>query len=94
MLYLQNLLVIICLLLLLVICVSYYFIIQNIDQNKTIYYDLMLPALNQMKLVLKNIIKMENNDKLKGIDIKSRTCYYFYDIIKSEDFDFYNILID
>ena len=31
-----NLLVIICLLLLAIICVSYYFIIQNIDQNKTI----------------------------------------------------------
>ena len=53
----------------------------------------MLPALNQMKSVLKNM-KMENNDELKGIAIKSETCYYFDDIIKSEDFHFYCILID
>ena len=37
---------------------------------------------------------MENNNKLKQIDIKSRTCYYFNDIIKFEDFDLDNILID
>ena len=37
---------------------------------------------------------MESNDKLKEIDIKNRTCYYFDDIIKFEDFDFENILID
>ena len=37
---------------------------------------------------------MENNDKLKEIDIKSRTCYYFNNMIKTEDFDFINTLID
>ena len=37
---------------------------------------------------------MESNDKLKGIDINSRTCYYFNDIFKIEDFDHDNILID
>ena len=31
---------------------------------------------------------MESNDELKEIDIKNRTCYYFDDIIKIEDFDF------
>ena len=36
---------------------------------------------------------MENN-KLKEISIKNRTCYYFDDIIKFEDFDFDTILID
>ena len=36
---------------------------------------------------------MESNDKLKEIDIKNRTWYYFDDIIKIEDFDFDNILI-
>ena len=36
---------------------------------------------------------MENN-KLKEISIKNRTCYYFDDIIKIEDFDFDTILID
>ena len=30
---------------------------------------------------------MENNNKLKEIDIKNRTYYYFNDIIKIEDFD-------
>ena len=28
---------------------------------------------------------MESNDKLKEFDIKNCTCYYFDDIIKSED---------
>ena len=37
---------------------------------------------------------MKSNDELKEIDLKSRTCYYFDDIIKIEDFDFDNILID
>ena len=36
---------------------------------------------------------MESNDQLK--EIKSPTCYYyFHDIIKREDFDSDNILID
>ena len=37
---------------------------------------------------------MESNDELKEINIKNRTCYYFNDIIKFEDFDLDNILID
>ena len=37
---------------------------------------------------------MESNDELKQIDIKNRTCYYFDDIIKIEDFNLDNILID
>ena len=36
---------------------------------------------------------MENNE-FKKIHIKHRTCYYFDDIIKLEDFDIDNILID
>ena len=36
---------------------------------------------------------MENND-LKKVRIKSRTCYYFDDIIKLGDFDLDNLLID
>ena len=36
---------------------------------------------------------MENNE-LKKICIRNRTCYYFDDIIKLEDFDLDNILID
>ena len=38
--------------------------------------------------------KMENNYELKEIYIKNFTCYYFDDIIKFEDFDFDNILVD
>ena len=36
---------------------------------------------------------MENNE-FKNVHIKNRTCYQFDDIIKLEDFDFDNILID
>ena len=36
---------------------------------------------------------MENNE-VKKVPIKNRTCYYFDDIIKLEDFDLDNILID
>ena len=37
---------------------------------------------------------MENNDELKEIILENGTCYYLDDIIKIEDFDFDNILLD
>ena len=37
---------------------------------------------------------MDRNDELKEIDMKNRVCYYFDDIIKIEDFNLDNILID
>ena len=37
---------------------------------------------------------MESNGKLKDVNIRDHTCYYFNDIIKLEDFDINNILID
>ena len=37
---------------------------------------------------------MESNHEIIEIDIKNRTCYYFDDIIKIEDFYLDNILID
>ena len=37
---------------------------------------------------------MESNDKLKEINMKYCRCYFFDDIIKIEDFDLDNILID
>ena len=37
---------------------------------------------------------MDNNDELKEIHIKNRTCYYFHNIIKIEDFNLDNILVD
>ena len=37
---------------------------------------------------------MDSNDELKEMDIKNRLCYYFDDMIKIEDFDPDNILID
>ena len=36
---------------------------------------------------------MESNDALKENNIKNRTCYYFDDIIKFENFNLDNILI-
>ena len=37
---------------------------------------------------------MESNDGLEETEIKNRTYYYFDDIIKFEDFDLDNIIID
>ena len=37
---------------------------------------------------------MDSNDELKEIDVKNRTCYYFDDVIKIEDFNSDNVLID
>ena len=37
---------------------------------------------------------MDSNDELKEIGIKNCTWYYFDDIIRIEDFDAKNILID
>ena len=37
---------------------------------------------------------MNELKQLKEMDIKNRTCYYFDDMIKIEDFDLRNILID
>ena len=38
-----------------------------------------------MFYINKCIIKMDSNDKLKEIDTKNRTCYYFDGIIEIED---------
>ena len=35
-------------------------------------------------------MKMASNDKLKEIHLKIRICYYFGDIINTEDFDIDN----
>ena len=37
---------------------------------------------------------MEDTNKLKEINVKNHSCYYFDDIIKFEDFDLDDILID
>ena len=37
---------------------------------------------------------MDSNNELKGIDIKNGTCYYFDGIVKTEELDLDNILID
>lgn len=36
---------------------------------------------------------MESNDKLKEVDIKYHTCYYFDEMSRIEDFDFNSILL-
>ena len=48
----------------------------------------MLPYLLRYPLL------MESNNKLKGIDIKNCTCYYFDDKININDIDLNNILLD
>ena len=40
------------------------------------------------------IIKVENKNELKEIDIKTCACYYFDDIINGTDIDFTNFLSD
>ena len=40
------------------------------------------------------MINMDSNEKLKKINIYNRTCYYFDDIIKIEDFNLDKMLID
>ena len=37
---------------------------------------------------------MESTNKLKEVNVKNHSCYYFDDIIKFEDFDLDDILID
>ena len=37
---------------------------------------------------------MDSKDKLKEIDVKNRTCYYFDDIKGARDVDFSEILSD
>ena len=70
-------------------------LIDNVDvkQNKNIYYHIT-PQIKKYKYINKYIIKMESNGKLEEIDIKNCACYYFDNIIKIENFDIYNILID
>ena len=41
-----------------------------------------------------NNIKKEKDNEFKKVGIKSRTCYYFDDIIKIEDLVFDSILLD
>ena len=37
---------------------------------------------------------MKSNDEFKEIDIKNCTCYYFDDIMRVADINFYNILLE
>ena len=39
-------------------------------------------------------MKKKKKEKLKELDTKSPTCYYFDDMIRIKDFDLDNILID
>ena len=75
------------------IAVSFYcYLIKFRAKQK--HYHLTTEIANEEKFYIKCAIKKESNDKLKYIDIKKRACYYFDDIIKIEDFNLDNILID
>ena len=50
--------------------------------------------MDDSAITFDKIIVMKSHDKLKKIDIKNCTCYYFNDTIKIEDFDLDNICID
>ena len=45
-------------------------------------------------MCLQFIIKMKSDNELKEIDIKNRMCYYFNDIMRVVDIDFYKLLLD
>ena len=64
------------LLLLGIVSICYYFIKHCLK-----------PQLKQMMYYHINNIKMESNNKLKKIDIKNHTCYYFVDINNINDLD-------
>ena len=72
---------------------------SNLSNKKIIYFTYLFinyPSQNKSEknfYVNKWIIKVEGNDKLKEIDIKNCACSHF-DIIKFEDCDLNNILID
>ena len=59
-------------------------------QNKNIFISILWYKWK----INKCIINMDSNNELKEIHIKNRTCYYFDDIIKIEDFNLLNTLID
>ena len=58
-------------------------------QNKNIFISILWYKWK----INKCIINMDSNNELKEIHIKNRTCYYFDDIIKIEDFNLDNILV-
>ena len=73
---------------------------SNLSNKKVIYFTYLFinyPSQNKSEknfYVNKWIIKVEGNDKWKEIDIKNYACSHFDDIIKFEDCDLDNILID
>ena len=78
------------------IAVSIYaYLIKYQTNKKKIYYHITSKITNQKTFYIdKYTINMQSNDKLKEINIKNQTYYYFIDIIKFEYFDLDNILIN
>ena len=62
-------------------------------QNKNIYYHFTTLITNWKKLCNNNLNQKINN-KVKEIDIKNGTYYYFNDIINMKNLDPNNIKID
>ena len=72
---------------------------KNIIFEAKSFYILLIFLLITIELLIAVsiyccLIKYRLNYELKEIDIKSCTCCYFDDIIKIEDFNLYNILIN
>ena len=69
--------------------------ILHMFDHITFYNRHYLQSLHKIQIKTKqyqhsNKLNMENNE-IKRAGVKNRTCYNFDDIIKTEDFNFYNI---
>ena len=79
----------------LLIVVNIYSYLIKHQANKNIYYYVTSQITNSNRFfVNRYIINMKSNHKLSDLNIKNCTYYYFYNIIKTENFDFDNILLD
>ena len=76
------------------IAVSIYCFFIKHREKQQHFFHATTPLTFKRNWVLKIYYKIETNNKSKEINIKNDTCYYINDIIKFDDFDLDNILID
>ena len=90
--YILLVLLLITIALLTVVSIYCYLIKHRAEQKHLIHFRTQITNYKKFHNN-KCIIKMESNDKLNEIHIKNRTCY-FGDMIKIEEFDLIDTLID
>ena len=71
--------------LLIAVIIYWYLIKYRAKQKHLLRFNVTNNKSKEKFYVNKCIIKIENNDQLKEIDITNRMCYYFNDIIKIEE---------